>query len=136
LIKSDDARAIGQYLRRNKELTAQQIATKLENERGLEVSHDTITRHLKRSEYKCVLPLATPMLTENHKRYRIEWAKKHLNTDWNQVIFSDETSYQLFRNTIRRWTKDAKCEKKVIPKNRQKIHMWGAFSVKGLKGMK
>ncbi len=33
LIKPEDARAIGQYLRRNKELTAQLIATKLKNER-------------------------------------------------------------------------------------------------------
>jgi len=98
LIKSDDARVTGQYLRRNKELTAQEIATKLVNERGLEVFRDTVTRHLKRSEYKCFLPLSTPMLTENHKRYRIELTKKDLNTDWNKVILSDETSYQLFRN--------------------------------------
>jgi len=45
------------------------------------------------------------MLTTNHKLKRIEWAKKHLNDDWNNTLFSDETAFQLFRNTLERWYK-------------------------------
>ena len=29
----------------------------------------------------------------------------HKDDDWSRTVFSDETSYQLFRNTIRRWSK-------------------------------
>jgi hypothetical protein len=47
---------------------------------------------------------------------------------------TDETCYQLFRNTIRRWSKNPRAEVKRIPKNRQKIMVWGGFSVKGLVG--
>ncbi|CAF3363750.1 unnamed protein product [Rotaria socialis] len=64
-----------------------------------------ISRHLDRLEYVNCLPLNTPMLTEEHKERRIEWAKQYLNDDWKAAIFTDESSFQLFRNTIRRWSK-------------------------------
>jgi transposase len=135
LITKGHSQAIGQYLRRNNELTAKGISTKIEYERGLKVSDSTINRHLKKLNYKSVLPTGTPMLTEYHKQLRVEWAKKHKGMNWNRVIFSDESSFQLFRNTIKRWSKNWKKEKKCVPKNRQKIHCWGGFSIKGLIGI-
>ncbi|CAF2657659.1 unnamed protein product [Rotaria sp. Silwood2] len=71
------------------------------------------------------------MLTNEQKERRVQWALVHKNDDWSRTVFSDETSYQLFRNTIRRWSKYADKEIKKIPKNKQKIMVWGAFSIKG-----
>ena len=71
------------------------------------------------------------MLTNEQKERRVQWTLPHQNDDWNRTIFSDETSYQLFRNTIRRWSEYAQEEKIIIPKNKQKIMVWGAFSIKG-----
>ena len=71
------------------------------------------------------------MLTQKHKERRVQWALQHKDDDWSRTVFSDETSYQLFRNTIRRWSKNPPAEFKRIPKNRQKIMVWGAFSIKG-----
>jgi hypothetical protein len=71
------------------------------------------------------------MLTQKHKEMRVQWALQHKDDDWSRTVFSDETSYQLFRNTIHRWSKNAKAELKRIPKNRQKIMVWGGFSRKG-----
>ena len=68
------------------------------------------------------------MLTNEQKERRVQWAMAHKDDDWSRTVFSDETSYQLFRNTIRRWSKK---KKKRIPKNKQKIMVWGAFSIKG-----
>jgi len=56
------------------------------------------------------------MLTNEQKERRVQWALAHKDDDWSRTIFSDETSYQLFRNTIRRWSKYAQEEKKRIPK--------------------
>jgi hypothetical protein len=105
-----DAIAVGQHLKRNKELMVKDILLKLEENRGLKVSPMTVWRHLKISEYMSILPKATPVLTKDHKLRRVEWAQRHLDTDWSRVVFSDETSYQLFRNTVRRWSKNAKDE--------------------------
>ena len=69
-------------------------------QKDLEVSHMTILRHLSDNGYKKALSKATPMLTDVHKQKRIEWTQQHLNNDWSQTLFSDETAFQLFRNTV------------------------------------
>ncbi|CAM4961677.1 unnamed protein product [Rotaria socialis] len=125
------ARALGQFFRRNSEVTLHELTEKLQNQCKLTVSTSTISRHLNRLEYVNCLPLNTPMLTEEHKERRVEWAKEHLNDDWKATIFTDESSFQLFRNTIRRWSKCAAEEKKRIPKNRQKVHVSGSISYRG-----
>ena len=84
--------------------------------------------------YRNVLPHKTPILTKEHKESRVQWAIRHKDDDWNRTIFTDETCYQLFRNTLRRWSKNSKTVVKRIPKNRQKIIVWGRFSANGLIG--
>ena len=76
----------------------------------------------------------SPMLTVEQKQNRVEWAKKHQGDDWNRTIFTDESSFQMFRNTVRRWSKNPEIEVKRIPKNRQKVHIRGAISIKGVVG--
>jgi hypothetical protein len=46
-IKGGDAIAVGQYLKRNKELTVKDISMKLKKNRGLKFSPITVWRHLK-----------------------------------------------------------------------------------------
>ena len=134
-IKSVDSKAIGQWIRREKDITAKEMTEKLSQERHRDVSRWTVQRHLQRMGYKNTLPHGTPMLTQEHKEARVWWAILHKDDDWSRTVFTDETCYQLFRNTIRRWSKTPKAEVKRIPKNRQKIMVWGGISVKGLVGL-
>ncbi|CAF3968764.1 unnamed protein product, partial [Rotaria sp. Silwood1] len=67
------------------------------------------------------------MLTVDKKNRRIQWTKDHKDDDFIQTIFTDESSFQLFRNTVRRWTKNHNNALKLVPKNRQKVHVWGAI---------
>ena len=60
------------------------------------VSTSTISRHLHEYGYKNVLSQSTHMLTSDEKQ-RVQWAKKHKNDDFNTTIFTDESSFQLFR---------------------------------------
>ena len=71
------------------------------------------------------------MLTNEQNQRRVQWALAHKDDDRSRTVFSDETSYHLFTNTIRRWSIYAQEETKRIPKNKQKIMVWGAFSIKG-----
>ena len=129
----DDNIALGQWIRRNKEITTKELVEKLQK-RDKNVSRWTVQRQLEKIGYKSVLPHKTPMLTNVQKEARVKWAIEHKNDDWRRTIFTDETCYQLFRNTVRRWSKNPKKEVKRIPKNRQKIMVWGGFSIKGLIG--
>ncbi|GBB92182.1 hypothetical protein RclHR1_01980007 [Rhizophagus clarus] len=97
---------------------------------GLEVSHMTISRHLANHGYKKAILRATPMLTAAHKQKRVEWAQNHLNDDWSLTLFSDETAFQLFRNTVQRWYKKER-PIRPMPKDRTKIFAWGRFYIMG-----
>ena len=96
------------------------------------ISTSTISRHLHEYGYRNVLPQSTHMSTSNDKERRVEWARQHKNDDFTSTIFTDESSFQLFRNTVRRWSKVPAKEVKRSPKNRQKVHVWGAISVNGV----
>ncbi|CAB5314819.1 unnamed protein product [Rhizophagus irregularis] len=128
-ITASASRTLGQYVRHDTSLSTRTLAKKLENT-GVEVSYRTVGRHLSSVGYVKRLPKATPMLTEAHKLKRVEWARKHINNRWNKTIFTDETAFQLFRNTVERWYKGERPVRR-MPKDRTKIMAWGGFCVKG-----
>jgi transposase len=123
-INREAALLLGQYIRRDPTISTRSLAIKL-LKKGINVSYRTIGRHLDNMGYKKSLPRATPMLTEVHKQKRVEWAKKYRNKHWSRVLFSDETAFQLFRNTVERWHKNAQ-PIRPMPKDRRKIFAWGA----------
>ncbi|CAF1312566.1 unnamed protein product [Rotaria sordida] len=132
VLSAIEKKAIGQYIRRNNEITVNEIKEKLSTTYHSSVSATTIRRHLHEYGYRNVLPKSTRMLTSDDKKRRVQWAKQHKNDNFTRTIFTDEASFQLFRNTVRRWSKHPNDEYKRIPKNRQKVHVWGAVSVKGV----
>ena len=132
VVSNADSTAIAQYIRRDNEITLKEIKEKLSQTHQRSVSLSTISRHLRDHGYRSVLPVSTPMLTAEQKQNRVEWAKKHQGDDWNRTILTDESSFQLFRNTVRRWSKNPEIEVKRIPKNRQRVHMRGAIRIKGV----
>ncbi|CAF1328275.1 unnamed protein product [Rotaria sordida] len=95
-----------------------------------QISASTICHHFHEYGYRNVLPRTTHMLTSDDRKRRVQWTKQHQNDDFKRTIFTNESSFQLFRNTIRRWTKHPKNESKCAPKNRQKVRIWGTVSVK------
>lgn len=128
-ITPNAARAVGQFIRRQPTISAGSVAAKLEDI-GVNVSRSTVSRHLADLGYRNALPLATPMLTPVHKQKRVEWAQKHKDDNWKRTLFSDETAFQLFRNTIKHWYKNAR-PIRPMPKDRSKIFAWGGFCIKG-----
>ena len=86
-ITSGASQAIGQYIKQNKEITAREISTKLRKFKHLRVCERTVQRHLKKIGYTSVRPRKKPMLTDRHRKQRLEWAKAHKNDNWDRTIF-------------------------------------------------
>ena len=128
-ITASASRILSQYVRHDTSLSTRTLARKLQNI-GVEASYRTVGRHLSSAGYLKRLPKATPMLTEAHKIKRVEWAQQHINDRWNKTMFTDETAFQLFRNTVERWYKGERPVRR-MPKDRTKIMAWGGFSAKG-----
>ena len=75
-------------------IIAQDISSKL-NRQGVVVSGRTARRRLNEAGAGYNRPMSKPLLTERHRKNRLRWAQHHKATDWNQVIFSNETTVRL-----------------------------------------
>ena len=63
--------SIGQWIRRNKEITVKQILQNLEQHHSLSTCGLTMQRHLHRMGYRNILPRVTHMLTKEQKEKRV-----------------------------------------------------------------
>jgi transposase len=135
IINANMSKSVGQMIRHNKQITTKEIANKINDKYSTKVSCSTVERHLKRNDYYQVLPHPKPLLTVKQKKYRLEWAIAHKDDDWTHTIFTDVSSVQLFRNTVKYWMKTPQTAIKRIPKCRQKLMAWGAISASGTIGL-
>eukprot|EP01116_Phalansterium_solitarium_P006704 TRINITY_DN1904_c0_g2_i5.p1 TRINITY_DN1904_c0_g2~~TRINITY_DN1904_c0_g2_i5.p1 ORF type:complete len:243 (+),score=3.49 TRINITY_DN1904_c0_g2_i5:699-1427(+) len=70
----------------------------------LPVDPKTVARY--RSEnYRKVKGVPRPVLSARNKQARLNWAKKHVNDSFDDVVFSDEKSFFLFKVTRSAWVK-------------------------------
>lgn len=102
---------------------------------NLNIASRTVRENLFKLGYRVCVPTSIPMLTGVAKERRVEWAKSHLNENWKKVIFSDETTFQLFRNTtLVRYKIGEEKPRRAVVKHPLKVHAWGAFCANGLVG--
>jgi transposase len=128
-------RQIGMIVKHNHFTTASEMKVELEKKHpNFEVSERTIRRELKNIGYMVVIPRRVPLLTPKAKNDRLEWAHDHMHYNWRKVIFSDETTIQMFRNTVLAWSRNAQPVAPMV-KHPFKIHVWAAISIKGKIGM-
>ena len=79
--------------KRNRKLTLKQLKSLLK----MPINPSTISRYLKKNDLKCYVQKKKPMLNGDHKKARLEFAKKYVNKPvefWESVIFSDEKPMQ------------------------------------------
>ena len=105
------------------------------------VTKKIIGNTLRRNGLKYCRTRKVPLLKEAHVQGRLKFANEHLNDskeDWQNVMWSDETKFELFgiNSTRRVWRgKDAEYDpKKTIPTVKhggENIMLWGCFSAKG-----
>ncbi len=65
---------------------------------NLNITSRTNCENLFNLGYRVCISTSILMLTVTAKEHRVEWSKSHLDKNWKKVIFSDETTFQLFRN--------------------------------------
>jgi thermostable 8-oxoguanine DNA glycosylase len=85
--------ATGQYL------TAVEAQRKLKNDYNLNLSAQAIRDALKRNGMRSRIRRKKPLLNANHKQKRLQFARKTKNwsvRDWERVIWSDETKFNVF----------------------------------------
>ena len=92
---------------------------------NLNIAFRIIRKNLFNLGYHISILTSIPMLTVAAKKRRVEWSKSHLNEKWENVIFSDKTTFQLFRNTtwVRYKIGEEKPQRAVVT-HLLKVHAW------------
>ncbi len=81
-------------INKDNDLSINELKTILEGN-DIYTSYSTIYKRLIDNNYIHKFPIKKPVLTEIHRKNRLKWAKDHLNTKWNKVIFSDEAAIRI-----------------------------------------
>jgi len=99
--------------------------------KGVSIGTRTVRRRLEEAGLRMLPPLQKPLLTVAHREKRLHWARMNGETDWNQVIFTDEVTFKLFQNPYLARRRIG--ERIVYPtvKHSAKVHARGCFSSKG-----
>jgi len=111
-------------------VTSRDIANQL-NKKGVKINERTVQRRLNEAGAKYNRPLSKPLLTESHREKRLEWAEDQRTTNWDQVIFSDETTIRM--NSVKGLVWNLPGKKKIVRtvKHPIKVNVWGCFSARG-----
>jgi transposase len=112
------------------DITSNEIQQKLEK-KGVEISSRTVRRRLVEAGGKYSQEIPKPLLSEKHRIKRLQWARKHQNFNWDHVIFTDESSFQLFQSNRKVWQFIKKRKVFRTVKHPPKVHVWGCFSSQG-----
>ncbi len=91
-------RSIVRMVDKEPRLTTKQIQADLQTQ-GTTVSARTIHRHLNEKGRYGRRPRRTPLLTQRHKKARLEFAKTYVTKPqsfWENVLWTDETKVELF----------------------------------------
>lgn len=111
----------------NKESSLKNFSQQLKT-KGYSLSYSTIRRRLIEEGLKFTSPTSKPFLTEIQKIDRLRFAKQNKIRNWNNVLFTDETTISLSPRNKKIWRRRRERVYKRRFKHYSKIHMWGCFS--------
>lgn len=86
--------------------TAPDVVKHLAKVTSSTVSAQSMRRYLRKLGMKAVVKAKKPLLTQRHKKARLEFAEAHQHwtlEDWKKVIWSDETKINYLGSDKRKW---------------------------------
>ena len=112
--------------------TSNRIAIKLKKNYEVEVHRSTISRFLSEKGYKWKGSQIVYRNNEQDQENRLKFCIKNKERDWSDVLITDEATFYILSPGIHRWVASGDSYEKTKTKYSQKIHVWWAFSSKGI----
>lgn len=135
-------RSLARLCLRNRMLTSTQLKREWEDDCGVVCSSRTVRKRLDDVGLCGRVARKKPLLTERHKRIRLEWAKDKINwtmAEWNKILWSDESKFNLFgsdgRVYVRRRMGEEylpECVQPTVKFGGGNVMMWGCISCDGV----
>lgn len=80
---------------RDRYLTAQSTADTVVGNRGRPISRNTVRNRLRDRGISCRRPYRGAILTRRHRLNRLNWARNNRGRNWRNIVFSDESRFNL-----------------------------------------
>ena len=139
ILRDEHYREIDKALLENDELTSRQLRDMLRSKYpGLSMSLSTVERARRDLGWVITTPKYCQLIREGNKHKRLEWCQRMVQTNeqFEDVIFTDESSVQLDSHRKRCYRKRSEPRKlKARPKHPLKVHVWGGISKRGPTGI-
>ncbi|GFU27996.1 transposable element Tc1 transposase [Trichonephila clavipes] len=119
---------------------SRQLAAQWSTATRVSLCASSIRRRLLQRGLRARIPLCRIPLTQNHRRLRLHWANVHRNwrADWLQVVFSDESRFNLWhhdgRIRVRRYAGERHIPECIIERHSRRtpgVMVWGAIAYHG-----
>ena len=130
-----DNRHLVKVVKENRNKTLEEITENFNTVMNISVSSRTIQRTLHEMGYSGHAAKKKPFISEQNRKKRFGWCRMHKNwtTEWKNIIWSDESRFELFNNDSRNWIwrktnerYNVNCLKPTV-KHSVGIMVWGCF---------
>ncbi|GFX13744.1 transposable element Tcb2 transposase [Trichonephila clavipes] len=120
--------------------SSRQLAAQWSTATGVSLCASSIRRRLLQRGLRARIPLYRIPLTQNHRRLRLQWANVHRSwrADWQQVVFSDESRFNLWhhdgRIRVRRYAGERHIPESIIERHSGRtpgVMVWDAIAYHG-----
>lgn len=137
-----DKRVLTRIVARKRKQSLTQITSEVNSHLRNPISARTVQRELHASNLYGRVGIRKPLVTARHALQRRQWCRTHRQwtpQQWQQVIWSDESTFSLFQTTGRvyvwRTPKEAFAPECLVPTVKHgggSLMVWGAISWRGL----
>jgi len=137
-ITSRDSRSIKRLVKKSRRTSLKEIK---EDFTVKKVSSNTLRSHLYEIGFHGRVGVRKPLVTERNRTKRLCWAKERQgwSSEWDCIIWSDESKFELFRGDGRRWVwrrpherYDVDCLIPTMKSGQDGVMVWGCFTKDGL----
>ena len=139
---SREDRALARISLHDRRLTSSHLKREWQETSGVQCSARTVRRRLDEVGLHGRVARRKPLLTDRHRRVRLEWAKEREHwsvSDWQLVIWSDESKFNLIGNDgrvfVRRRTGEEllpECIQPMVKFGGGNVMVWGCISCNGV----
>ncbi|CAB4407386.1 unnamed protein product [Rhizophagus irregularis] len=136
-----DGRHLIRILKKDRKTTLQELHENFVDSTSTHVCKKTLLNYLHEQGFYSRVGVRKPLVTETNRIKRLNWAKerKLWINEWDSVIWSDESKFELFRGNGRRlvWRRphekyDIECLIPTVKSGQQGVMVWGCFSKNNL----
>jgi transposase len=142
ILSEHDERGIMRKIKKNPRLSAPRLASELFEELHKKVSPQTIRKTIIEAGYNGRIARKKPFINERNRRKRVKFAKEYIKkppTYWNDVVFADESKFNVFGsdgrvNVWRKPNEELKPEnlRPTVKHGGGGLMVWGCVSSRGV----